>query len=324
MVGGTLVVASPGVLDGDTDVDSASLTAVLVSGPSSGSLTLNSNGGYTYVPDSGFAGTDSFRYKANDGFLDSNVALVTITVVAPVLTNGSFETGDFVASVPAIPFAHYQLDHWTVTGNAAGLLSTQNCSATDGSRMAIFNGANEDFGGTITQAFTTVPGATYQLDFDAGTIASVIPKQQLLGVTVNGGSLLSQDVPLTATAVLTAQWTAKSYTFKATSATSTLTFTDKSGTLTAGLADNCDLLLDHVRVVVLSYNNPPSAIAGSATVNEDGTVDITLAGSDIDTGDTLGFAVASQPAHGSVTLLGRWRPTPRRPTTTVRTASRSR
>ncbi len=43
-------------------------------------------------------------------------------------------------------------------------------SATDGDRMAIFNGANNTFGGTISQTFATIAGATYQLKFDAGII----------------------------------------------------------------------------------------------------------------------------------------------------------
>src|SRR5262249_48005254 len=45
-----LNVAAPGVLAGDTDVDGDSLTAVLVSGPAHGTLTLNANGSFTYTP----------------------------------------------------------------------------------------------------------------------------------------------------------------------------------------------------------------------------------------------------------------------------------
>src|SRR5207244_1488939 len=45
----TLNVAAPGVLGNDTDVDSPTLTAVLVSGPSQGTLALNPNGGFVYT-----------------------------------------------------------------------------------------------------------------------------------------------------------------------------------------------------------------------------------------------------------------------------------
>jgi len=77
----TLTVAAPGVLANDSDVDTAALTAVLVS-TTNGTLTLSASGGFTYTPNAGFVGTDSFTYKANDGQLDSNTATVTITVQA--------------------------------------------------------------------------------------------------------------------------------------------------------------------------------------------------------------------------------------------------
>lgn len=78
--GDTLREDPPGVLANDSDVDSASLTAVLVSDASHGALSLNSDGSFMYTPKSGFDGTDSFTYKANDGTADSSAATVTITV----------------------------------------------------------------------------------------------------------------------------------------------------------------------------------------------------------------------------------------------------
>src|SRR5439155_10951720 len=62
-----LTVAAPGVLGNDSDIDSATITAVLVAGPAHGTLTLNANGSFTYVPAVDYYGTDSFSYKANDG-----------------------------------------------------------------------------------------------------------------------------------------------------------------------------------------------------------------------------------------------------------------
>jgi len=56
------------------------LTAVLVSGPAHGTLTLNPDGSFTYTPAENFCGEDSFTYKAYDGALYSNVATVRITV----------------------------------------------------------------------------------------------------------------------------------------------------------------------------------------------------------------------------------------------------
>lgn len=74
------VNALTGVLANDTDANDDPLTAVLVSGPSDGALTLNGDGSFSYMPNADFHGADSFTYKANDGIADSNVATVTITV----------------------------------------------------------------------------------------------------------------------------------------------------------------------------------------------------------------------------------------------------
>jgi hypothetical protein len=75
-----LVVAAPGVLANDSDIEGTPLSAVLVSGPTNGTLLLNSDGSFSYTPTAGFAGTDSFTYRASDGEADSNAVTVTITV----------------------------------------------------------------------------------------------------------------------------------------------------------------------------------------------------------------------------------------------------
>jgi VCBS repeat-containing protein len=79
-----LTIAAPGVLTNDTDPGSQSLTAQLVSTVSHGTLTLNSNGSFTYTPVTDYVGTDSFTYQAYDGLATSNEATVTITINAVI------------------------------------------------------------------------------------------------------------------------------------------------------------------------------------------------------------------------------------------------
>lgn len=76
------VTAASGVLANDTDPAGNPLTAVKATDPASGTLTLNADGSFTYTPNAGFNGTDSFTYKANNGTTDSSAATVTITVKA--------------------------------------------------------------------------------------------------------------------------------------------------------------------------------------------------------------------------------------------------
>ncbi len=104
-----LVIAAAGLLGNDSDVDGGALTAVLVSGPSNGTLALNADGGFTYTPNSNFNGADSFTYKANDGSADSGAATVAITVNAvddaPVASNDTFTINEDVnlnVSVPGV------------------------------------------------------------------------------------------------------------------------------------------------------------------------------------------------------------------------------
>ncbi len=77
----TLTVPAAGVLANDTDPESDPLTAVNASTPANGAVTLNADGSFTYTPNAGFFGTDTFTYQANDGSGDSAAATVTITVI---------------------------------------------------------------------------------------------------------------------------------------------------------------------------------------------------------------------------------------------------
>ena len=60
-----------------------------VSAPSNGTLTLGSadDGSFTYVPTSGFTGTDSFTYWMDDG-MEKQMGTVTLNVVDPATAGG--------------------------------------------------------------------------------------------------------------------------------------------------------------------------------------------------------------------------------------------
>jgi large repetitive protein len=91
--GQALNVSAAGVLANDTDADDDSLNAVLDTDVSHGSLTLNSDGSFTYFPGTEVATTDSFIYYANDGTVNSDDPVtVTLTLVnaAPVASNQNY------------------------------------------------------------------------------------------------------------------------------------------------------------------------------------------------------------------------------------------
>ena len=83
--GDSLSTSAPGVLDGDYDPDGDFITAVLLTGPTRGTLTLHPDGSFVYTPNAGFQGTDSFLYQAWDGSASSAATLVKINVSPAII-----------------------------------------------------------------------------------------------------------------------------------------------------------------------------------------------------------------------------------------------
>jgi hypothetical protein len=96
----TLSVAAPGVLGNDLNLLGSS-TAVLQSGVAHGSLTLRSNGSFTYQPDTGYVGSDSFRYKPNGLLSTAATVRITVTNAAPVARADSYTWGGGTLTVAA-------------------------------------------------------------------------------------------------------------------------------------------------------------------------------------------------------------------------------
>jgi VCBS repeat-containing protein len=184
-----LTISGPGVLANDTDADNDPLTALLVSAPAHGTVTLNPDGSFTYTPAAGYTGSDSFTYKANDGQLDSNVAIVALTVQndPPTAADDSYSTTQGSTLRVAAPGLlandtdpnHDSLTVALVSGPAHGTLQlnpdgsfrytpdfgfagtdTFTYQASDGS--AVSNLATV----TITVPAITSPGVTFQTDPD--------------------------------------------------------------------------------------------------------------------------------------------------------------
>jgi VCBS repeat-containing protein len=167
--GGTLNVnAGNGVLGNDSDTDEDDLTAVLVSDPSTGTLTLNANGSFRFVPATGFSGAAVFTYRATDGTTSSSAANVTITVAAS-------------NDAPVARADHYTTDEGqTLTVNVANGVLGNDTDADDDELTAVLS--SEASSGTLTLnangSFSYVPAAdftgnaTFAYQADDGTARS--------------------------------------------------------------------------------------------------------------------------------------------------------
>jgi VCBS repeat-containing protein len=88
-----VVTAANGVLKNDNDVDGDPLTASKVTDPAHGTVTVNADGSFTYTPNAGYFGPDSFTYEADDGNGGTSIATVNLYVDAPPeWTTGFFKT----------------------------------------------------------------------------------------------------------------------------------------------------------------------------------------------------------------------------------------
>ncbi|NLE37833.1 MAG: cadherin-like domain-containing protein, partial [Pirellulaceae bacterium] len=71
------------VLLNDFCNDGSPMTAVLLDSPTHGTLDENPDGTWTYTPEPGFWGVDTFSYQAANGELISNTAQVFVSVLSP-------------------------------------------------------------------------------------------------------------------------------------------------------------------------------------------------------------------------------------------------
>lgn len=132
-----LTVEAPGVLGSDLDPEDEPLTAELLADVDHGTLVLDDDGGFTYTPDAGFSGADTFTYAAADETSTSGPATVTIEVAGA--------TDDLVSAL-YLDFLDRQaqpgdLDYWG--GRLAGGESRQ--------RVAQLFARSREYAGLITR-----------------------------------------------------------------------------------------------------------------------------------------------------------------------------
>src|SRR5205814_1729897 len=75
-----LVIAAPGVLANDTDVDGDTLQTRLSVGADHGAVNLAADGSFEYIPDPNYNGSDSFAYDLSDGNVVITGIVVTLTI----------------------------------------------------------------------------------------------------------------------------------------------------------------------------------------------------------------------------------------------------
>jgi hypothetical protein len=166
--GGTLTISAPGVLANDSDIDSATLTAVLVSGVGQGSLNLSANGSFTYTPPSGFSGSDSFTYRVSDGQATSGIATVSLTVSPGAPAPGPIFSANFNAGTQSFAYLDNTFRGTTQGSYASGSRITSG-GFTGGALRVLLGGVNNNtisnMSGGWRRTFTLEAAASLVLSF---------------------------------------------------------------------------------------------------------------------------------------------------------------
>ncbi|WDF57682.1 Ig-like domain-containing protein [Flavobacterium sp. KACC 22758] len=319
--GATLnVPAATGVLSNDTDVEGDALTAILVTGPSHGTLTLNADGSFTYVHDGSETITDSFTYKANDGNLDSNVVTVEITVNpvndAPVAVKDEYTVAEdnTVTLTPLVndtdvegdTLSIVSINGTTLTGSAQVITVSNGTVNISASGVITFT-PSADFNSTTPISFPYVitdgsltATANIEITVTAVNDAPVAVKDgysvneggTLTVVTANG--VLSNDTDVEGDALTAILVTGPSHGTLTLNADGSFTYVhDGSETITDSFTykandGNLDSNVVTVEITVNPVNDAPVAVKDEYTVAEDNTVTLTPLSNDTDVeGDTL-------------------------------------
>ncbi len=304
------VLVGTSVLENDDHFADAVLTAVLTQAPAHGSLSLNSDGTYTYTPAANYNGADFFRYKATDAAGEESKAVrvnininpvndapvatadvynvqkgATFTLAAPgVLSNDTDIDGDVLTAVLISSTANGILNYladgsftYTHDGSATTTDSFSykvNDSSVDGNTVTVTIKVTSDNNApqAIAQSVSTHEDASLAIN-----LSGIDADGDALSYTVN-------SLPIHGTFINGTYTPDANY-----NGTDSFTFTVNDGALNSAPAT--------VSITVVPVNDAPQAISLTITVTEDVAKNITLAGTDAD-GDDLLFTVVTPPAHG--------------------------
>ncbi len=307
--------ATGNVLTNDTSPSGNPLTAVDQTLPTHGNLVLNSDGSFTYTPTTGYVGSDSFTYLANDGIHNSNVATVSITVTAvtpPVANNDSVSTPEDSAATgnvltndtspsgnPLTAIDQTLPAHGNLVLNSNGSFTytpTSGYVGADSFTYLANDGINNSNIATVSITVTAVPAPVAVNDSFTTNENSAVMGNVLTNDSSPSGNPL--------TAVLQTQPSAGTLSL---AANGSFTYTPSTGFFGSDsftYLDNDGINNGNIATVTITVNAlPPQAVNDSFTTAQNTVLMGNVVTNDIsNTGHALTATVQAQPADGTLSL----------------------
>lgn len=301
--------SSIGVTLSGTDPNSLPLTYIVVSNPSHGTLS-GSGPNQTYAPTAGYAGSDSFTFKVNNGYVDSAVATVSITVnnlPAPTANNQSvatnFNTSKAFALTGSDPLGltlTYSVltppAHGNLTGTAPNLTYAPNSGYTGADSLTF----------KVNNGYVDSPSATVDITVNSPTNPTA--QNQTVAITFNTPKAIilaasdPNNLPLTYSII-----SGPSHGVLSGSAPN-MTYTSNTGYVGADsltFKANNGFVDSNVAMINIAVNLPPAPTANPQSVATafNTAKSITLSATD-PTGLTLTYAITGNPSHGTLSGSG--------------------
>jgi len=285
----------------------------------------------TYTPAANYYGSDSFTFRVNDGFENSDSATISITVNAvndaPVISDVLDQSTNEDTPKNNVAFTISDVDS-TLTCTGSVSKGSSNTTLLPAANITIGGTAPNctvsmtpaaDQSGTTTVTLTVTDGTlTAQDTFvltvnavnDAPVISDVLDQSTNEDTPKNNVAFTISDVDSTLTCTgsvskgssNTTLLPAANITIGGTAPNCTVSMTpaaDQSGTTTVTLTvtDGTLTVQDTFVLTVNAVNDVPVANAQAVTTNEDTAKAITLSGTDVE-GSTLTYTLVSGPTHG--------------------------
>ena len=311
------ILNGPSLLSNDSDPDGNILTisTTPVIAPSHGTLTINANGTYTYIPAANYNGNDSFTYQVCDNgtpsLCSSAVVVITVTSVndAPITLNDVATVGEDGTLNGASLLANDS----DPDGNLLTIQTTPVIAPSHGTLIINSNGTytytpaanyngDDSFtyqvcdNGTPSLCAIAVVNITVTSVNDAPVAANDVAIVEEDGV-LNGTSLLSNDndpdgntLMIKTTPIITPSHGTVTINSNGTYTYIPAANFNGSDSFTYQVCDNglpsmCSSAV--VNITITAVNDPPIAVNDSKTTNEDVAVTLNVTTNDTDVDGTI-------------------------------------